>query len=90
MTATKTTKTTKKKTAEESELNFEEALERLSEINEQLEAGDATLDSAIELYTEGMKLAKFCQEKLSDAEQRIKVLVKKGGALVEEGFDESD
>lgn len=84
---------TKKKTAsktKEPDLKFEEALERLSEINDQLEAGEATLDDAIELYTEGMKLAKFCQEKLGDAEKRIKVLVEKGGALIEKDFDESD
>jgi exodeoxyribonuclease VII small subunit len=82
--------TAKKKSAKKSELNFEDALERLSEINERLESGEVTLDEGIELYTEGMELAKFCQEKLSDAEKRIKVLVEKGGALIEEDFDESD
>lgn len=82
--------TAKKKSAKKSDLNFEDALERLSEINERLESGEVTLDEGIELYTEGMELAKFCQEKLSDAEKRIKVLVDKGGALIEEDFDESD
>lgn len=68
--------------------NFEEALERLGEINEKLESGEVSLDEAIALYTDGMKLAKFCQDKLADAEQKIKVLIEKGGSLVEEDFNE--
>ncbi len=68
--------------------NFEEALERLGEINEKLESGEVSLDEAIALYTDGMKLAKFCQDKLGDAERKIKVLIEKGGALVEEDFNE--
>lgn len=68
--------------------NFEEALERLGEINEKLESGEVSLDEAIALYTDGMKLAKFCQDKLADAEQKIKVLIEKGGSQVEEDFNE--
>ncbi|HSG98566.1 MAG TPA: exodeoxyribonuclease VII small subunit [candidate division Zixibacteria bacterium] len=88
MTATKKTavKTAKKKAPEAPPPDFETALERLTEINERLESGEVTLDEAIALYTDGMKLAKYCQEKLSDAEQKIKILVEKGGRLVEEDF----
>ena len=82
----------KKKTASSKDPapDFETALERLSEINEKLESGEVSLDTAIALYTDGMKLAKYCQDKLSDAEQKIKVLVEKGGALVEEDFTDDD
>lgn len=82
-------KTTGKKTPEP-RIDFETALERLTEISEKLEDGEATLDESIALYTDGMKLAKLCQEKLNLAEEKIKILVEKGGALVEENFDESD
>jgi len=49
----------KKQTDSDEKLNFEDALHRLTEISEQLEEGDPTLDEAIALYTEGMKNAKF-------------------------------
>ena len=92
MTATKKTasKATTKKGTGSPPPDFETALERLNEINEKLESGEVTLDEAIALYTDGMKLAKFCQEKLSDAEQKIKILVEKGGKLVEEDFADGD
>ncbi len=79
---------TEKNTSSADQPNFEEALERLGEINEKLESGEVSLDEAIALYTDGMKLAKLCQDKLADAEQKIKVLIEKGGALVEEDLDE--
>ena len=79
---------TKQETTLSDKPNFEEALERLGEINEKLESGEVSLDEAIALYTDGMKLAKFCQDKLADAEQKIKVLIEKGGSLVEEDFNE--
>lgn len=79
---------TKKNMSSANKPNFEEALERLGEINEKLESGEVSLDEAISLYTDGMKLAKLCQDKLADAEQKIKVLIEKGGALIEEDLDD--
>ncbi|MEW5875692.1 MAG: exodeoxyribonuclease VII small subunit [Candidatus Zixiibacteriota bacterium] len=54
--------------------SFESAFERLSEIVEQLESGDAGLEESLKLYAEGMKLAKLCGEKLSEAEKTIEKL----------------
>ena len=79
----------KKQGESEVKLNFEDALNRLTEISEQLEEGDPTLDEAIELYTEGMKNAKFCREKLAEAEQKIKILVAENGEMVEKEFDDN-
>ena len=61
-----------------SELKFEEALARLEEIVRSLEQGDAVLDEALVLFEEGVKLARFCNEKLDEAEARIEVMVKEG------------
>ena len=81
-------KTAPKKNAEPA--SFEDALERLEEVNEKLEQGEPTLEEAIDLYTEGMKLAKFCRDRLGRAEKQIKILLEKNGAMVEADFEDKD
>ena len=51
----------------EREKTFESALQELETIVKELESGNVDLDKAINKYTEAMKLAKFCSEKLNDA-----------------------
>ena len=53
---------------------FEESMTELEKIVTKLEAGDVTLDDSIELFEEGIKLAKNCQKKLDDAEKKVKLL----------------
>ncbi len=55
---------------------FEDALERLSKIVEKLEKGDLSLDEAIKVFEEGVKLCQFCAKKLDEAEQKVAVLLK--------------
>lgn len=52
-------------------LSFEEALSRLDETVNALEAGGLTLADATRLFEEGMKLARVCSEMLASAELRI-------------------
>lgn len=61
-----------------SEIKFEEALVRLEEIVRKLEQGDSTLDEALSLFEEGVKLARFCNEKLDAAEAKIEIMVNEG------------
>ncbi len=63
-----------KKTAPE--LNFENAMDRLETIVEQMESGKMSLDDLIVRYEEGMKLVKICQERLASAEQRIEMITR--------------
>ncbi len=56
------------------ELTFEEAMKMLEETVAKLEKGDVPLEKAVELYTEGMKLAAICSGRISDIESRISVL----------------
>lgn len=60
----------------ENEMTFEEAYRRLESIVENLEKGESTLEEALKAFEEGMKLAQFCTEKLSQAEARLKKLIK--------------
>jgi exodeoxyribonuclease VII small subunit len=52
-------------------LPFEDALQKLEDIVEAMETGDLPLEAMLAQYEQGMKLAKACQTKLSDAETRI-------------------
>lgn len=58
-------------------MTFEAALARLSEIVDQMENGDASLDESLKLFEEGSKLASFCYGKLSSAEQKIKTITER-------------
>ena len=53
------------------ETKFEDKLNALEKIVEELEKGEVDLDNAIEKYTEAMKLAKECSNKLKNAEENI-------------------
>lgn len=50
---------------------FEEALERLEEIVEELEEEPPSLDDALDAYEEGVAMANECLSRLEDAEQRV-------------------
>lgn len=53
------------------DLTFEQALVRLNETVETLEAGELPLEEATGLYETGMKLARKCNELLASAELKI-------------------
>ncbi|MDY0362339.1 MAG: exodeoxyribonuclease VII small subunit [Desulforegulaceae bacterium] len=53
---------------------FEEALKKLDEIVDSLEDGNLSLEDAVKRFEEGIKLSKFCEEKLNEAEEKILVL----------------
>jgi len=67
--------------------DFESAIERLTEITDQLEAGETPLEESIKLYTEGLEIAQFCKNKLAEAEKKVKIIREKNNQLSEEEFD---
>ncbi|WP_091188925.1 exodeoxyribonuclease VII small subunit [Paenibacillus catalpae] len=69
------------KAAANSELSFEEAMEQLEKIVERLENGDVPLETAIDLFQEGMKLSQLCGGKLEQVERKIELLIE-----TEQGF----
>ena len=69
--------------------DFESALKSLEGIVGQLEAGDLTLERALELFEEGIRISRFCSSKLEEAERKVEVLIKSAdGALKEAAFTE--
>jgi len=71
-------------------LSFEQALERLEEIVEQLESSHVPLELSIDLFQEGMKLAKRCHIKLDNVEQKIEVLLEKDGEFLKKPFEQEE
>jgi exodeoxyribonuclease VII small subunit len=59
-------------------LSFEEAYKSLEEIAEKLSNNDISLDEAIKLYEEGIKLSKLCSSALENAKQKIETLKNEG------------
>lgn len=57
-------------------LSFEQALRELQNIVNKLETGQVTLEEAIEMYERGVKLSKYCIQKLTQAELRIRKIIK--------------
>jgi exodeoxyribonuclease VII small subunit len=53
---------------------FEEALQQLEAITEQIEQGRIGLEESISRYEEGMKLVQYCRALLEKAEQKIEQL----------------
>jgi exodeoxyribonuclease VII small subunit len=58
------------------EANFEQAMQRLEKVVEEMESGELPLEELIVRYEEGMKLVKVCQERLASAEQRIEIITR--------------
>ena len=54
-----------------SKRTYETAIKRLQEIVKLLENGGLTLDESVKLFEEGALLAKFCNDELKNAEQKI-------------------
>ncbi|MDG3088891.1 exodeoxyribonuclease VII small subunit [Vibrio hannami] len=56
-------------------MSFEATLEELDSLVEQLENGDLALDDALKKFERGISLARAGQTKLSEAEQRVSILL---------------
>jgi exodeoxyribonuclease VII small subunit len=61
---------------------FETAMEELEKVVERLESGELSLEDSLAAFEDGIKLVKFCNQKLTEVEKKIELLVKdKDGKL---------
>lgn len=72
------------------EKSFEEKLDELEKIVNELESGNVKLDTAIEKYSKAMKLAKECSDKLNSAEEIITKILNENGTLTNFEVDSND
>lgn len=63
------------------ELNFEEKIKKLEAIVSELESGDVALETAIDKYTEAMKLSKECSDKLTEVTEKVNKILADNGKL---------
>lgn len=54
---------------------FEDALSELEGIVASLETGEQSLESSLEQFERGVSLSRFCQQSLSEAEQKVQILL---------------
>lgn len=71
----------------EKQPTFEEALARLEEIAEQLDAGKLPLDERLALYEEGMNLSRECNRQLTEVQGKLEALIKEGGEVSTEPLE---
>lgn len=60
-------------------VDFEESLEQLEDLVEQMEDGDLTLEESLAAFEKGVRIARECQAALKQAEQRVQILLKQDG-----------
>lgn len=76
----------RKKSEQETEMQFEDAMKRLEEVVQRLEEGEIPLEEAIHLYQEGIELSRVCGQKLNAIEAKISQLLEEDGQLKQKPF----
>ncbi len=66
--------------------NFETAMAELEELVAQIETGNLSLEESLKQFEQGIKLSRVCQQALTDAEQRVKILTESLNGETEEDF----
>ncbi len=69
------------------EETFENKIEKLEGIANDLEKGNLNLDESVKKFEEGMKISKECSKILEDAERKIKILLEVNGDIKEDDLD---
>jgi exodeoxyribonuclease VII small subunit len=71
--------------------SFEGQLASLERIVRELERGDLPLEQSLELFEQGVRLSRECQERLNEAERRIEVLLRGGdGSTIAVPFESEE
>ena len=68
-------------------LSFEESLNELDAIVQNLEQGDLDLEESMTLFERGLTLSKLSQNKLQAAEQKVNILLEQNGTQQLQDFD---
>jgi exodeoxyribonuclease VII small subunit len=70
------------------ELGFDAILARLREVVTRLESGELSLEQSLQVYEEGVQLARRGQQMLATAEKRVEILVSASGGIETVPFDD--
>ena len=64
---------------QQSEFNFEEALQELERLVSSMEEGELSLEDSMKAFEKGIKLTRECQTALQKAEQKVEILLNESG-----------
>jgi exodeoxyribonuclease VII small subunit len=70
--------------------SFEVAMADLEELVAKIETGNLSLEDSLKEFEQGIKLSRICQQALTDAEQRVKILTDSLNGEAEEDFQISE
>jgi len=71
-------------------LGFDQILARLREVVQRLESGELSLEQSLQVYEEGVQLARRGQHLLTAAEKRVEILVSASGSVEVAPFSNDD
>ncbi len=69
-------------------MKYEEALEKLNKIKEDLDSPSITLDDSVKLYEESVKYTKICLDLLKETEGKIAVIKSEIDKIIEKPLTE--
>lgn len=70
--------------------SFEESLAELQALVERMESGQLSLEESLADFEKGIGLTRECQAALTDAEQKVQMLLEKDGKVETIPFDVDD
>ena len=75
---------------EKNPIDFEKPMEKLNQLVEKMEHGNLPLENSLKYFEQGIGLIRQCQEALSKAEQRVKILIQNNGEETLENFNSNE
>ena len=70
--------------------SFEKSLQELETLVTKLESGDLSLEDSLAAFEQGIKLTRECQQHLTEAEQKVSMLIGESDELELVDFDENE
>ncbi|MCC6716147.1 MAG: exodeoxyribonuclease VII small subunit [Gammaproteobacteria bacterium] len=71
-------------------VDFEKSIAELEALVERMESGELTLEQSLKDFERGVALTRLCQKALSDAEQKVKILLSRDGEAGLQAFEAAD
>jgi exodeoxyribonuclease VII small subunit len=71
-------------------VDFESALKELEALVEKMEQGDIPLEESLRYFERGVQLTRQCQQALQAAEQKVQILLEKGGGAETRPFGDDE
>jgi exodeoxyribonuclease VII small subunit len=68
-------------------LDFEQSLAELQSLVERMESGALSLEDSLTAFEQGIGLTRDCQAALSQAEQKVQILLERNGEALEAPFE---